>query len=450
MMKKTRLTTALCLGSLALAGCSTTPTATSTSGLALNDQTPIYGYLTQAGEGYQFTRFTMDREDIRNDLPWVRLNDFEPMWNTDAPESCGESATMRPSWCERDNPALFMEAEVDGSALGGTAAVATLTMGLSLLGGLPMEPTFQEGDFQDAVDDAKGRIPNFDATMRQIQQKLNVSESQAFKDYQSQPAPKVNFNAIDQMPRLSNGESLLGALSDVYVSSFPEVTVKAKPATAALGNLGEFQSLEQLHERLPSPGEATFTYSAECDFTNSILRMDFNCPSDIPAHLDEVTVDFFVMGAIVTESTFPVVEKNIGVGLTLKHDPTKLNPWVIHNHSDLPASLRSMTVKLGYREATIDLRSQGVIMPGQEAEFEIDQESYDKILRSLRYSEMNNDKRVPWTVIVRFIPQGFNEQQLAVFDGSNTTKELVEQAVAVRKMKRANASKTLNARLSSK
>jgi len=257
-MKKSRLTVALCLGSLALAGCSSTPS--STGGEQGTAQTPIYGYLTEHSSGYEFSRFTLSRDDVRGDLPWVRLADNQPMWNTEPPKACGESSTMRPDWCSQDNPALFMEAEVDGSALGGTAAVATLTMGLSLLGGLPMQPEFQEGDFLDAVDEAKGRIPNYDGTIDKISRRLDLSQSQAYKDYLVKPLPEVNYNVIDQMPKLGDGKSLLNAMSDVYVSSFPEITIKQKSPMAALGDLGEFQSLAKMLDALPTPDDAILTY----------------------------------------------------------------------------------------------------------------------------------------------------------------------------------------------
>ncbi len=428
--------TILLISALALNGCVTSPSTDVDSDTALSEEIKnhVYGYLSKDANGaYEFSDFAISEDNIQYGLPWVRLTDSRPMWNTRTPSACGESATRQPSYCSEGNEDLFIEVEVDTSQLGKTAAVGVFTMGLSLIAGLPNEPVFQEDDFLDAVDEASKRIPNFSKKIRKIDQPQSVDGSEAYERYLNQAKPNVKYKVWNRLPSLQSGLNFLDEMGKDYVASFPQITLKTVSfleSQTGISMKSRFESLEEILEILSAPEESRFAYGAECNFRNSILTMDFKCPDGTPSVVDVVVVDFFVNSAQIMNPVIPPIKEMSNNKLTLTHFPAKERPWIIANETSLPIQLRSMAYSYHRRDAAIDLSGLGIVEPGESIAFNLDRWVYRRLNQPVAFNDESADKRLKWSIRVNYKPMGLMTET-ASFSGTDSIQEIAEYTAVV-------------------
>jgi len=388
----------------------------------------VYGLLKSGSNGYEFERFALSLTATSSGQPWVRLTDNEPMWFTGTPSYCSETATRRPDSCSEDNETLFMEAEVDGSSLPKTLGVATFTMGLSLIAGLPYEPVFQESDFNDAVNDAREKLPNLNQKLQLINDRLN-SEVSGAEAFQKQPQPKIEYRIANNLPDSKDSLHILDERSESYSQDFPKIRLTPQSEYKALLGINlvdTFSSLNELASRLPEPESLEFTYAIECEKpVRSALRLRYSCPESVPQNQNTLTVDFEITAVTVKDAELPPIRNARYGDIKLSYLPARALSWEVTNTSASPIKLTTMLVKFRDRSVTINLQKLATISPGATEAFNLDDRSKRRIKPSVLLTKNAKTEPLSYLIRLNYRTQGLGNQ-VAIIEGKTTVYEAVK------------------------
>lgn len=260
-----------------LSGCSATPDTGNNSSSApdLSGITHhVYAHLEKTDDGYAFTEF---RNYSSNTEGWVNLTDLQPLWSTkstDCSEPLGE--------CE-SNSDLFMEAGMNLSAgrSAGYLFLGVFTGGIGLFA-VPMEVTFDQDAYLDAVNEAAGKLPGYKEELlhyNKVVTSKNAAASQIEEKHQRSEAPVITARVKDEsglyIPKLfaSSLPTFTSELAELPVYFVPGQSAEVLPLLTHKFEVAANQRLSDMEAKIGR-------YEVECTEEQSILWVGYRCPKE--------------------------------------------------------------------------------------------------------------------------------------------------------------------------
>lgn len=155
-MKKITILLMICV--ISLTGCTTNTTSNIQVKGSQELKHHLYGKLEANNDSYIFTEFS---EHYNNNEPWVRLTDFQPMWNI-GKESCLTGIvelTNRSATCQSESLKLFREKGTDFTVKRTSGYILLSVFSLGLWATMPPGSVeFNHGKYLKAVEQANRKL----------------------------------------------------------------------------------------------------------------------------------------------------------------------------------------------------------------------------------------------------------------------------------------------------